>query len=29
MSADIIYVINRGRIEEKGKFHELNRYKDF
>ena len=29
MNADIIYVINRGRIEEKGKFSELNRYKDF
>jgi len=29
MNADIIYVINRGEIEEKGKFGELNRYKDF
>lgn len=29
MNANIIYVINRGKIEEKGKFHELKRYKDF
>ena len=29
MNADIIYVINRGKIEEKGSFHDLNRYKNF
>lgn len=29
MSADIIYVLNRGIIEERGKFRELKRYKDY
>jgi ATP-binding cassette subfamily B (MDR/TAP) protein 1 len=29
MNANIIYVINKGRIEEKGKFRDLNRYKDY
>jgi hypothetical protein len=29
MYAHIIYVINKGKIEESGKFHELKRYKDY
>jgi ABC-type bacteriocin/lantibiotic exporter with double-glycine peptidase domain len=27
MNADIIYVLNKGKIEEKGKFNELKRFK--
>jgi hypothetical protein len=27
MNSDIIYVMNRGKIEEKGKFNELKRFK--
>jgi hypothetical protein len=29
MNADIIYVLNMGVIEEKGKFKDLKRYKDY
>jgi hypothetical protein len=29
MNADTIYVINKGQVEEKGKFTTLNRYKNF
>lgn len=29
MNANIIYVINKGKIGEKGKFKELERYKLF
>ncbi len=29
MNADIIYVLNKGVIEEHGKFSELKRYKDY
>jgi hypothetical protein len=28
MSSDIVYVIEAGRIKEKGKFHDLERYKN-
>ena len=28
MNADIIYVLSKGKIEEKGKFSELKRFKD-
>jgi hypothetical protein len=27
MNADIIYVLSKGKIEEKGKFNELKRFK--
>lgn len=27
MNADIIYVLNKGKIEEKGKFNDLKRFK--
>lgn len=29
ISADLIYVINKGKIEESGKFNELKRFKYF
>lgn len=29
MNADIIYVIDKGKILESGKFRTLNRYKDY
>ncbi len=28
MNSDIIYVLNKGTVEEKGKFNELKRFKD-
>lgn len=28
MNSDIIYVLNKGKVEEKGKFSELKRFKD-
>ncbi len=28
MNSDIIYVLSKGTVEEKGKFNELKRFKD-
>lgn len=28
MNSDIIYVLSKGKVEEKGKFNELKRFKD-